>query len=37
MNQAYALKFLPITITIKKNGRQLQLNAGYSMNKIANI
>ena len=32
MNQTQFPKFSPITVTVKKNSRQLRLNAGYSMN-----
>jgi len=30
-------KFSPITVTVKKNVRQLRLNAGYSMNEGARL
>lgn len=37
MDQAQFSKFSPITITVKKNVRQLRLNAGYSMNEGARL
>ena len=37
MNQPQFSKFSPITVTVKKNIRQLRLNAGYSMNEGARL
>jgi transcriptional regulator with XRE-family HTH domain len=37
MDQAQYSKFSPITVTVKKNVRQLRLNAGYSMNEGARL
>lgn len=37
MNQPQFSKFSPITVTVKKNMRQLRLNAGYSMNEGARL
>ncbi len=37
MSQAQYTKFSPITVTVKKNVRQLRLNAGYSMNEGARL
>ncbi|MFK7863518.1 MAG: hypothetical protein AB8B95_04740 [Pseudohongiellaceae bacterium] len=37
MTQAQFSKFSPITVTVKKNVRQLRLNAGYSMNEGARL
>lgn len=37
MTQAQYSKFSPITVTVKKNVRQLRLNAGYSMNEGARL
>lgn len=37
MSQAQYSKFSPITVTVKKNVRQLRLNAGYSMNEGARL
>ena len=37
MNQEQFTKFSPITVTVKKNMRQLRLNAGYSMNEGARL
>ncbi len=37
MNQAQFSKFSPITVAVKKNVRQLRLNAGYSMNEGARL
>lgn len=37
MSQAQFSKFSPITVTVKRNIRQLRLNAGYSMNEGARL
>lgn len=37
MNQPQFSKFSPITVSVKKNIRQLRLNAGYSMNEGARL
>jgi DNA-binding transcriptional regulator YiaG len=37
MNHPQFTKFSPITVTVKKNIRQLRLNAGYSMNEGARL
>lgn len=37
MNQAQFSKFSPITVAVKRNVRQLRLNAGYSMNEGARL
>lgn len=37
MNQAQFSKFSPITVAVKRNIRQLRLNAGYSMNEGARL
>jgi len=37
MNHPQFTKFSPITVTVKKNMRQLRLNAGYSMNEGARL
>ena len=37
MNQVQFSKFSPITVAVKKNVRQLRLNAGYSMNEGARL
>ena len=37
MNHAQFTKFSPITVAVKKNIRQLWLNAGYSMNEGARL
>lgn len=37
MTQEQYSKFSPITVTVKKNVRQLRLNAGYSMNEGARL
>jgi transcriptional regulator with XRE-family HTH domain len=37
MTEAQFSKFSPITVTVKKNVRQLRLNAGYSMNEGARL
>ena len=37
MNQPQYSKFSPITVAVKKNIRQLRLNAGYSMNEGARL
>lgn len=37
MSQAQYSKFSPITVSVKKNVRQLRLNAGYSMNEGARL
>ena len=37
MNQAQFSKFSPIAVAVKRNIRQLRLNAGYSMNEGARL
>ena len=37
MTQDQFTKFSPITVAVKKNVRQLRLNAGYSMNEGARL
>ena len=37
MNLPQYSKFSPITVAVKKNVRQLRLNAGYSMNEGARL
>lgn len=37
MNQVQFSKFSPITVAVKKNVRQLRLDAGYSMNEGARL
>ena len=37
MNLPQYSKFSPITVSVKKNVRQLRLNAGYSMNEGARL
>ncbi|NKB34552.1 MAG: hypothetical protein GKR91_15780 [Pseudomonadales bacterium] len=37
MNYPQYSKFSPITVSVKKNIRQLRLNAGYSMNEGARL
>ena len=37
MNQAQFSKFSPITVAVKRNVRQLRLQAGYSMNEGARL
>ena len=37
MDQVQFFKFSPITAAVKKNVRQLRLNAGYSMNEGARL
>jgi transcriptional regulator with XRE-family HTH domain len=37
MTEAQYSKFSPITVTVKKNVRQLRLNAGHSMNEGARL
>lgn len=37
MTQPQYSKFSPITVTVKKNVRQLRLNAGFSMNEGARL